>query len=845
MMIKTLFMLICSVTIFLQTISAQEKTDLNGQWQFKTDPYAKGETEAWFSPETASCSWDSMEVPGNWDLHNEYSEYAGDAWYSRVFDVPGTWENKEVRLVFQSVYNDCVIWLNGEKAGENHLGFLPFHIDISKYLNFGEKNRLTVKVNNVFKRGAIWNWGGIRRPVWMEVTEPFRLEYQHITAVPDLKKGTAGIDIKIACSNKTAQAVPVTIDIKIEREGKLVTTKKIETVIPAGASEFESSWSTVLKKADVDLWHFDFPKLYTCAISLFNQDKLVNTLSDRFGIRKLEVSGMKLLLNGEEIRPVGFNVVPEDRMTGNTLPVERIREDVDMMKELGVNMCRVSHLPLPKEYLDYLDEKGIMTFEEVSLWGKDIWVDPFAPMPKEWLNRMIKEKYNHPSVIGWSVGNEIGYLNANPKVMEYVKGAIEMAKALDPNRLAVYISHSANNQDTDPVEYSDLCLQNTYGGWGNVVQKAWEKHGKPVFVSEFGHVLNNEDPNLGIINAAEMMEQFRGREYLLGVSLWTFNDYRSSYYGREGWATPVSQNRCWGIVNTFRQKKRGYYDFKKEYSPVKELTINLPGPKSETARVTITPRAKFDIPANILRGYKLRWSVADQDYSPRNCGEKILKTIKPGDDLFVETIQWEGFRDIAGLKAELVDPQGYSVSDQEIWLKAPERPQITFVNTAQNGVRISYEPSKGASGYVVRYQHGDEVFYSDTTINQFVTITDDRIKQNEPWEYEVIAINDAGASTPSEKITAAKDEDELPPVVWAARRVSDKIFIGFSSLPDDYLYEAEYGEAPGAYQHQLGFKNKGVASIPGVQPGKPVYLRLRCRKQWGFASEWTQEIRVE
>lgn len=841
---RNLLTLICLGTIFFQTSLAQEKTNLNGLWRFKTDPYTRGETEGWFKPETVSYSWDSMEVPGNWDLHNEYAEYAGDAWYSRDFNAPENWEGKEIRLCFQSVYNDCVVWVNGEKAGENHLGFLPFHLDISKYLHIGGKNQLTVKVNNVFKRGAIWNWGGIRRPVWLEVTEPFRLEYQHITAVPDLKKGTAEINIKIACSNKTGQAVPVMLDIKVEREGKLVAVQKLKTTVPAGASEFESSWSTVLKKTDVDLWHFDFPNLYTCTVSLFNQDKPVNTLSDRFGIRKLEVSGTKLLLNGEAIRPVGFNVVPEDRMTGNTLPMERIREDVDMLKELGVNMCRVSHLPLPKEYLDYLDEKGIMTFEEVSLWGKDTWVDPDAPMPKAWLNRMIKEKYNHPSVIGWSVGNEIGYLYNNPRVMEYVKGAIKMAKTLDPTRLAVYISHSAQNQDTDPVEYSDLCLQNTYGDWGNVVQKAWEKHGKPVFVSEFGKALNNEDPNLGIINAAEMMQQLRGREYLLGVSLWTFNDYRSSYYGREGWATPVSQNRCWGIVNTFRQKKRSYYAFRKEYSPVKEFMIGEVDPASGTARVTIAPRSTFDIPANTLRGYKLKWNIIDKNYSPLPSGEKMLKSIAPGDDSFAETIQWKGSGDIAGLKAELIDPQGYSVFDREVWLKAPEKPQITFVNTAQNGVRLIYAPSKGASEYVVRYQYGDQVFYSDTTINQFITITDDRIKLNEPWEYEIIAINNAGESSPSEKITASKDEDELPPVVWAVRRVADKIVVGFSSSPDDYLYEAEYGEAPGSYQHQLIFKNKGVVSIPEIKPDNPVYLRLRCRKQWGFASEWTEEIRV-
>ena len=466
---------------------AMENVTLNGTWNFKTDPYNRGESEAWFNPDTKYENWDKMEVPGNWDLHNEYAEYVGNAWYSYSFKANDTWENEAVRLVFESVYNDCKVWINGQEIGENHSGFLPFQFDITDHLIYGEQNIITVLVNNLFKRGAIWNWGGIRRPVWLEITDPVRLEYQHITAIPDLKNGTAQIDLKIVSSNRTHEDAPVILDINMSRNGSVVKSHQIKTTIPANTEEFVTIWSTKLPKSKVALWSSDFPNLYTSSVAIEKGEKPIHTISDRFGIRKIEVVGLKLLLNGESIRPVGFNVVPEDRFTGNTLPTERIKEDVDMLKELGVAFCRISHLPLPKEYLDYLDEKGIMTFEEVSLWGKDIWVDPEHPMPKEWLQRMVKEKYNHPSVVGWSVGNEIGFLHVNPKVMEYVKGAIEMTKALDPNRLAVYVTHSAPNQEIDPVIYSDLIMLNRYGNWGNGAQKAWELHKKPVFMSEYGH----------------------------------------------------------------------------------------------------------------------------------------------------------------------------------------------------------------------------------------------------------------------------------------------------------------------------------------------------------------------
>jgi beta-galactosidase len=838
---RKLITLIFTLT-FSSVLTANETLDLNGKWNFKTDPYRVGESNEWFSSETDYTCWNEMDVPGNWDLYNEYSEYAGDAWYNRSFFVDESLKGQSIRIVFQSVYNDCKLWINGRKVGENHLGFLPFHYDISEFVNYGMENHITLVVNNVFKRGAIWNWGGIRRPVWLEITNPTRLEYQHITAIPDLKRGTANVNVKIVSSNSSGIDVSATLEIEIQRRGERIAKHQMKTVIPAYTQDFAEIWTVNLPKSKVELWHTDFPNLYTSTITLIEENQPSHSLSDRFGIRKLEVVGGKLMLNGEEIRPVGFNVVPEDRMTGNTLPMERIREDVDMLKELGVTMCRISHLPIPKEYLDYLDEKGIMTFEEVSLWGKDQWVDPENPMPKQWLSRMIREKYNHPSVVGWSVGNEIGFPTANPKVFDYVKGAVEMAKSLDKTRLVVYISHSADSQMPDPVEYSDLIMLNKYGNWGNAAQKAWELHQKPVFMSEFGNVLNHEDPNLSHIEISRMMEDMRGREYLLGVSPWTFNDYRSTYYGREGWATPVSQNRCWGIVNTFRQKKRSYYEFKKEFAPVKRIHISEINESGNSALVTIIPRDKTDIPAKILRAYKVCWHTMDEDFNIRDSYEKTLAEIYPGDEPINLNMTWN--KKASGLKVEISDPQGYSVLNEVIYFNVPLQPEIIHASTAHNGMRIIYQPVNGSMEYFVRYSQNGNFFYSDTTINNFVTINDNQIKLKDKWEFEVFAMNNAGVSDPSEKIELIKDEDELPPIIWATRRVGESIVIGYTSLPDDYLYEVEYGNSPGQYDKNIIFKNRGVARIPGVQTSVPVYLRLRVRKQWGFASEWSQEIEI-
>lgn len=844
---KKIIIAICC--FFNIALFAQEtKTiSLNGDWAFKIDPEYQGQTLGFDKKDVDASCWDKMEVPGNWNLHNLYSEYSGDAWYTRTFKMESSQKNQLVRLVFQSVYNDCKVWVNGKLIGENHLGFLPFEFDISKYIDYNHENRITVLVNNMFKKGAMWSWGGIRQPVWLEITTPVRIDYQHITAIPDLKKGTANVQIKIAASNTTAIKKSVSYTIYLKKEGKIVAQKTENATIPANTLEFMISTSFVLPKSNVTLWHYDFPVLYESSVSLNDENQTTQTISNRFGIRKIEVVGTKILLNGESIRAVGFNVLAEDRITGTTLPFEKIKADVDMMKSCGVVMTRLAHVTLPEAYLDYLDEKGILIFSEVGLWGKDRWVDPEHPMPKEWLKRIIKKEYNHPSVIGWSVGNEIGSVNNNPKNREYIKGAIEMAKELDPNRLAVYASNTAQSQQDDAAVHGDLILLNLYGGF-NGVNKAWDFHKKPIFVSEFGQTLNSDDPNLSIINIKKMMDDMRNKEYVLGLSLWTLNDYRSKYNAEPptaaSWTTPPSQNRTWGIVTTLGKPKRSFAATQKEYAPVKGIALSEINKEKGTAKFTITPRAKLDIPANILRGFKVQWSVFDSNFKATKSGEKGLKTIYPGDSEFSLTIK-NDLSKSKGIKIELVDPQGYIVLDEMYHFEVPNQPTIKHINVANDGVRFIFDKVPGADEYAVQYQLKDSIYTSKKTINTFVEIEDKKVKQGENWKYKLIAYNKVGASAPSDEVVVARNELDLPPIIWDAVRNKTNIFIGFEVLPKDDMYEIEYGFKPSAYTKKLAFKNQGVVRLSNIPLETPVYFRMRIRKQTGFESEWTHEIKVE
>ncbi|MEM1135662.1 MAG: glycoside hydrolase family 2 TIM barrel-domain containing protein [Bacteroidota bacterium] len=838
--IITSFTILLITQVYLQ--SPAQHVSLNGTWHFKTDLYKQGEKDKWFLPQTNTSGWDEMAVPGNWDLENEYAAYVGKVWYKKAFKTEEAWKGRRIRLYFESVYNDAQVWLNGKKMTENHLGFLPFWVDIQDDLNWDGENVLVVQADNTFKRGAIWNWGGIRRSVWLEITPMVRLEQQHITAIPDLQKGTAEINIRLKISNADEKDNQVGYQYVLLKDGKEVWQSKTKEIIliPAkGEKLHEINFN--LKKQDVALWHFNQPHLYTGKLRLTIDNQPVHELKDRFGIRKIEIDGYQFKLNGESIRTVGFNLVPEDRTTGNTLPLWRIKEDVDLMKSLGANMARTSHLPLPKDFLDYLDEKGIMTFEEVSLWGKDEMVDPEHPMPKEWLERMITLKYNHPSIIGWSIGNEIGFLNANPKVMEYVATASEHAKQLDPHRLAVNVSHSAQAQEKDPVKYSDLILYNRYGNWGKDAVKVNELHpGKPIFMAEYGKELNNENPNESLVDAKSMLDKMRGKIFLIGASLWTFNDYRSFWQAGPTWTTPPSQNRTWGIVNTFRKKKKSFYAFKKEYAPVQSLSIKKTA--SRRAEVSIEPRGELDIPAYSMNGYRLVWAAFSKKDQLIDGSFTNLPEILPGDNTKSQEINWNT-EEVARLEIHLLDPQDYSVLDTIVHFTPPPLPEILSVHSATTSIRVIFKPVKNATAYYLRYgKKGETLKKSALTINDFIEVKG--LERFTGYDFEVVAINAAGESLPSPKITTKTDEDELPPIIWATVPSNEAFFIGYTVDRQDYLYEIAYGTQTGQYTDTLVLRNVGVCKIPNLENGKTYYYKMRLRKQWGFASEWSHEISV-
>lgn len=849
---------------------------------------AKEEPNRVFLSDFDDSEWHDLMVPGHWGMLNEFSNYTGKAWYRKTIELPGNWDKGSADryyLKFGGVYHLSKVYLNGKFIGKNRGGFTPFEFDVTDHLNYDGENVIAVQADNSAIVGATWNWGGIIRDVTFTKSSDVRIDYQYIHAEPDLNSGSAALTLKVKIENNSDRKRTLNVNSKIFDEDQLSTLNGQLDV--AANSSKEILLETVLKPEYVELWHFDSPKLYLLETSISENGTVLNRTADNFGIRKVEISDSQMLLNGEPVRLAGYNRVSEHRFWGSSEPVEVLERDVDLMKEAGANFMRIMHGTQDEALFDICDRKGILLFEEVNVRDldndefranyyplatlekeKDITLnreeeeilvldEPYVKLREEhgitlteknyflskyWLKGMIERDINHPSIIGWSVGNELN------NHFEYGKAAIEYVKTeLDPYRLVTCVSNSGQKEEytpeTDPNTFVDLIMHNMYRWQGQpqeiltTLRTKWPD--KPVFISEFGF---DPFPSTELDGDKEIFSEWTNHfrfknEFVVGTSMWTFNDYRSSYAG-----TTAEENRVWGIINSWRQKRRLYDRLKKEYSPVKDIEILNVDFESGKATVSMPVRAAGDYPSHSMRDYQLRYQLRDSKGKVVYRNAIDLPTIKPEDKRWSGTIEWEGLpSDILDLSLSLTTPTNHSRFDKTLSFQNAMTPEIREIVSGKNAARILFDPVPNASEYVVSYLGSDkELKNSHRTITNRIDV--DGLASGETYTFQLFAINDKGRSKPSESVELTLGEKPMPPVIWDSFIVDNKLVVGYSSDFDDGVYTFEYGNTKDRLDKNFVSNVRGMASID-LDGEKELYFRMN-RVSGSEESNWSEVVNI-
>lgn len=845
----------CFVTINAQQFNSklgatigEAQIVLDDVWKFKIDASATGEKEKWFSTTLNDKNWENISVPGNWDLINEHANYKGKAWYRTSFVVPSTINNERIFLSFGEVGMSYKVFVNGSFVAQILCGNYEELFDVTKLVKQLGKNHLAVEVDNSRIWGAYWAWGGIRRPVKLLVKAPLYVERQAVVATPNLDNGTAIVITNIVVKNATNASQKLNLTQNIYFNGAL--TKKLDTNAITIAANTTASYTltTQLSKQQVNLWHFDYPNLYTSAVSVSQGNKIIYQQQNRFGIRKIKVDGFQFKLNGESVRLAGYNWVADDRTTGSTLPEFRYKEDIDLMKAAGANMARLSHRPLPEDVMNYLDEKGILVMAELNNWPE--FMNASSKEPELFATKLIQQNFNHPSIFGWSVGNENGNLKDNPQVNDYTASIIKYIKAnLDSTRLVTYVSNTADFQDNDAAQFCDVIMINKYGSYEKGVDELKKRYpNKAVFMSEYGGHTENliyDTPDKTTFKSL-MVDNLTAKENLFGYSIWTFNDYRSNYQAPNPLTTtPVHQNRQWGIVDVYRNKKRAYVQMQQFYAPLRQLIVKAKPSKEGTiqTQIVLHPRYKKDIPAYVLKGYKLVWQIRNNDNNVVDANAISLPNIVPGADSLMFNIDCKK-GNASFIKVSLLSPTGYVVLDATSYLQAPPAPTVDAFITASKEARIVFSKNDFTKEFVVKYKAEDGTVKSlKPTIDHYADVTG--LSLGKKYDIWVTGINDFGESKSSTiyQFTPIAGYQNLPPIIWQSEPADKSFFVGYSYHYTDVQYDVRYGTSLTnmAQWKTVATNNFGMMQVPNLTNNQTYYYQIGRRTTFTNAiSEWSE-----
>lgn len=355
----------------------------------------------------------TIPVPSNWELQGfggyNYGHDRGKAdekgLYRRTFFAPAAWKDKCVRIVFEGVMTDTEVRLNGQPAGPLHQGgFYEFAHDISALLRYGATNMLEVAVSKVSANGRVedaeriadfWVFGGIYRPVRLEILPPEFIEHTAIDARAD---GTFRAWV-FPGGKGDADRVAVTV---LDSAGRPIGPA-VEAPVTPGTARIEVRG----RFPGAATWSAETPVLHTARFELRRGASVVHRADARFGFRTFEVRpGKGLFLNGRQIRLKGVcrhSFRPE---SGRCLDPAQNVEDVQLIKALNMNAVRCSHYPPDRTFLEACDELGLYVLDELAGWQKE----PYdTPTGERLVREMVARDANHPAILFWDNGNEGGW----------------------------------------------------------------------------------------------------------------------------------------------------------------------------------------------------------------------------------------------------------------------------------------------------------------------------------------------------------------------------------------------------------------------------------------------------
>lgn len=566
--LKIFFFFFCVVqalTTYSQTAS-RIRLSMDDGWKFIKDA-------DWRSGE----AWQPIHLPHTWNtndvLDDEPGYYRGAGWYKKVFTIGNQFKSKEVSIYFEGANQETEIYINGKNAGAHVGGYTGFSIPITSFLKFGEENELLVKVDNSYNANIppltadFTFYGGIYRDVYLTAenkihfsTDDFGSNGVYITT-PLVSKEKASVGIKCVVTNHlNAGSGIVVVTAITDQNGATVATTKSSIEID-GRCDSEI-FQTIRTIRHPKLWSPERPYLYIVKTKITDAngnvlDEVVNPL----GFRWFQFDADKgFFLNGKPCKLVGTGRHQDYEGLGNAVPDSLAVQDVVLLKKMGANFLRVSHYPQDPCILHACDSLGLLASVEIPIVNEITESEFFYKNCEQMLKEMIRQNFNHPSVVVWCYMNEVllkpHFTDDKEKQKQYIVNVTSLARRLenltrreDHFRYTMMADHGNLSQykNAGLLEIPMIIGWNLYSGWygGSMddfplfLDKFHKEFPfKPFMVTEYGA---DADPRIRSdhpvrfdksIEYATRFHQFyftemMKRPYVAGAVVWNLADFNS------------------------------------------------------------------------------------------------------------------------------------------------------------------------------------------------------------------------------------------------------------------------------------------------------------------------------
>jgi beta-galactosidase len=467
-----LFILCCPA----QASSPRETAVFDFDWRFHLGDVPHAE-----APMFDDASWRKVDLPHDWSIEGPYDEHAasggtggylptGIGWYRKAFRIPAEQAGRRVVVRFDGVYQHSTVWINGHQLGFRPYGYSTFQYDITPYASFGpDGNVIAVRVDNSEQPNSRWYSGsGIYRHTWLIMTDRLHADPADIIiTTPAVSNESATITVRVRVHNERPTREEVALHLALSAPdgapGPAVagaSEQPSARTLEAGA---DGEVGAVLTLPSPRLWSPETPALYRLRVDLSSGGALADSLETAIGLRTAVFDVNRgFLLNGQPVKLRGFCVHQDGGAVGSAVPDALLEHRLALLKEMGCNAIRCSHNPMAPEFYDICDRLGMLVMDEAfDEWTvrKPQLTYGYSDYFRGWFDRdvtdLVRRDRNHPCVIIWNAGNEIGE-QGDPTGPAVLRELLAVFRREDPTRpVTVAMDNIFNQNGPAPLAFTD------------------------------------------------------------------------------------------------------------------------------------------------------------------------------------------------------------------------------------------------------------------------------------------------------------------------------------------------------------------------------------------------------